>query len=532
MNELNKAIQTSTSTSPWFLSEDAKKFLIYPYVPNIMEMLGLSSGNNSKNNNQNEEAEKSYVYIPTGDSVAKAMASLGSAKPVDIDFDIYYKQMIICGYPKCQNPQEQTGKSNGTCGLEELLKTPITLNPGFDFEEEIKKRKISTAGKEAKKIGKKLLKGLTSIKDAASDYLGNLKDANIGTKDALNMFYGAAQDIFPLINQLPTECLVNALNDGKNMICSVSREAQNTSALDDFASVAKHKLEMGKILAKNTKDAVAASISKPLKDVKSIGKNVCEAIGDLYANTKIYSLCQKRFKNHIQDTVGGKIAGAAEGVKNLYQDGILATVNKVVDNCFTKGQADVVINNLNALTQAEKNQFNDVLNSGNLTNLNDLMQKNQNLADKFGGGEIGFNFNAFQQAAAFDPNLLMSTKLEFVKKLNPLSIVGGMESKFSDPQFLIDTALSASKSTNIFSSDANPFQMGENIISQFNSTEKSILKDALEGELPNLMKSIGGSESKQEISQDVIKTLQALVTEKNKIYMQLNGGKSVLSKDK
>lgn len=525
-----EAIQKITAISPWYLSEDAKKFLIYhPNDFNPLTYLGLAESSESKDSD--DEFEKEYVYIPTADSISQATTQLFNSPKVFIDFDIYIKQMIKCGFPKCKNPQGQTGTSNGVCGLEELLKTPITLNPGFDFEEEIKKRKIHTARSEVRNVWKKTVDGLKSIKSSVSEYTSNIKLSNIGVQDALDTFYAAAGDIYPLLNELPVECLLNAMNDGKSVICSVSREAQKTSSIDDFKSAAMHKWEMTKILTSKATETAKAQISKPLADLKSIGKQSLDALGDIYANSNVYSLCQRRFKDHVQDTVGGKLGSISEGLKSFYQENLLGTINKVLDNCFMKGQANLVINNLNGLTEAEKQNFNDIVQTGNLTSLNNFIQNNDNLAKKFGNGDLGFNFSEFQRAAQLNPNSLIATKVELVKKLNPLNIVEGFKSKLTDPQFLIDSAMSAAKTTNIFQQDSNMFQMGENIISQFGTGAGGVL-DAIKGEIPALSKAIGGKESKQEISANTIQEMQAYIAEKDKLYAKLNDGKGLLNKDK
>ena len=523
------AIQKITAISPWYLSEDAKKFLIYhPNDFNPLTYLGLAESSESKDSD--DEFEKEYVYIPTADSISQAMSSLGNPK-VFIDFDIYIKQMIKCGYPKCKNPQGQTGTCNGVCGLEELFKTPITLNPGFDFEEEIKKRKIHTARTEVRNVWKKTVDGLKSIKSSVSEYASNIKLSNIGIQDALDTFYDTANNMYPLLNELPVECLINAMNDGKSVICSVSREAQKTSSIDDFKSTVAHKWEMTKILTKKATETAKAQISKPLADLKSIGKQSLDALGDLYANSNVYSLCQRRFKDHVQDTVGGKLGSISQGLQSFYQENIIGTINKVLDNCFMQGQANLVINNLNGLTEGEKQDFNDIVQTGNLTSLNDFVQNNEGLTNQFGNGDLGFNFTNFQQAAGLQPNALIATKVEFLKHLNPLNMVVPFSADITDPQFLIEAATNAAKSTNIFNQDINMFEMGENIIAQFGTGAESAM-NAAKGEVTNLINSIGGKSSKQEISTDIIQQMQAYIADRDKLYAQLNGGHGLLNKDK
>lgn len=442
------------------------------------------------------------------------------------------ERQLDAGYPKCKNPQGQTKTCDGKCGLEEFFKTPITLSPGFDFEEEIKKRNIREAGKKSRSLWNKTVEGLKSIKSSASEYGSNIKLSNISTQDALNVFYNAASDIYPLLNQLPTSCLLNAMNDGKNIICSVSRQAQKTSSIDDFKSAAAHKWEMTKILAKNAGETALGQITKPLGALKSVGKDMLAAKDQLMSNTTLYSLCERRFKDHIQDTIGGKLASISDGLKSAYQESLLGTVNKVLDSCFAKGQRDMVINNLNALTESEKREFNNIVAKGNLTDLNNFIGKNKTLAQKFGNGDMGFNFSEFQRAAAFDPNLLISTKVEFAKKLNPLNVIEGFKSQLTDPQFLINSAMAVVKNKNLLSTNvADNFKMGENIMASFGSQGKNVL-EAAKGELPNLSKSIGGKESKEEISDDIIQSIQSYIAEKNKVYTKLNSGNSLLKNDK
>ena len=171
------------------------------------------------------------------------------------------------------------------------------------------------------------------------------------------------------------------------------------------------------------------------------------------------------------------------------------------------------------------------MQTGNLTNLNNFVQNNDSLTNRFGGGDMGFNFNSFQNAAGVDTAALMATKVEFTKRLNPIGMTEGFKSKLTDPQFLIDSATSVAKTTNIFQGDNDAFKMGDNILAQFGTGANGVL-DAIKGEIPALANAIGGQKSKQEISTNTIQEMQAYIAEKDKLYAKLNAGHGLLNKDK
>lgn len=98
MGSLEDSIKMETSVNPWFLSEDAKKFLIYPYVPDPLTLLGL--GGEPSSDGEDDEFENSYIYIPTSDSITDAIASIFTGKPIYIDFDIYTRKAIRCRLSK------------------------------------------------------------------------------------------------------------------------------------------------------------------------------------------------------------------------------------------------------------------------------------------------------------------------------------------------------------------------------------------------------------------------------------------------
>lgn len=362
--------------------ENAQKVLVYPYIPDIMALIGQS-----KEDTQNDldQYNFAYNYIPTSESSKNLIKNIASGQDVPITFDIYLKKPIKCGFPKKSKPKCGSDDCNGKCGLEELFKTPLEVGSvRFNPKKEMQKFESNRIGAKMKKGTDDLIKNIKKMNSFACDVDGNLAALKDAKNNALDALYSFGKEMAPIMNLFPLKCLVDAANDGKNAICSASRQAQDKSVIEDFNQSVTHKLKTTEILASQAWDATKERFNKITSGLQNAVGPIANSVKNLYDNASIYNLCPVRFGDYINDSGIAKSFG--EGLEGLMKTDLLDVFKGILGNCMVDGLIDSALGGMNSINKNELGNLKKILTSGDPTALESLGKKYPELISKFGNG--------------------------------------------------------------------------------------------------------------------------------------------------
>ena len=288
---------------------------------------------------------------------------------------------------------------------------------------------------------------------------GNLESLRNAKNEALDSLYSFGKEFAPILNLFPLKCLTDAANDGRNAICSASRQAQDKSAIDDFNQSVTHKLKTAEILASQALDATKERLNKITSGLQNAVGPIAGSVKNLYDNASIYNLCSERFGDYISDSGIAKSFG--EGLKGLMQTNILDTFKGILGSCLVDGMIDSSLGGLNSIAAEDMGNVKKILMSGDVDAIDDLGKKYPDLINKFGNGSGGFDFNKMINSSNINTNFMQSFETQLTKRLSPKSLMTSVQDKFTDPSVLINFAQSGTKS---LISNGSPGSMANTIM--------------------------------------------------------------------
>lgn len=349
-------------------------------------------------------------------------------KPLLVDFDVYQKFKLDCGFPK--KTGELTCEEiaiNGKCGLQQFLSNPITINRnGVDP----KKYKKSDLNMQAKLKVSDWKKDLNDSLKNSWDFAGNLAKNTWNKTMTMENFNNIANQMFPAMDFLPKECM--------KTICEAQRKAAGSNSIKDMNSSLKNGVDAAKLLV--------ADVGKSVKDA---AMNIADGIGD-YAKASVtaakemlktfnvYQLCPRRFNDWLMD------AGEQMGVKlptipgvpgipntlalpipidpftqlqNIFSAQIMNSFKGLLNNCVTKQLGTIAINDVKNIAKWQTNQALGAFRAGNFTELGKTI-KGTKLADKFMDSATNtLNFAGTMKTPTFNINKLTSLGNDMTRRL-------------------------------------------------------------------------------------------------------------------
>ena len=496
--------------------EDAQKVLAFPYKPDILALLGQSKEDTQKDLNK---FSFSYMYIPTPESSKNLINNIGSMQDIPITFDIYIKRPIKCGFPKKEKPKCKSDDSCGKCGLEELFKSPMEVGSvRFNPKKEMQNYKSKTMGSKISQAKDDLIKNVKKMGDFACDIDGNLESLRNAKNGALDALYSFGKEFAPIMNLFPLKCLTDAANDGRNAICSASRQAQDKSVIEDFNQSVTHKLKTTEILASQAWDAGKERLNKITSGLQNAVGPIANSVKNLYDNASIYNLCPERFGDYINNSGIAKSFG--EGLEGLMKTDLLNVFKGILGNCMVDGLIDSTLGGINSIAKNELGDVKKVLMSGDSDAIGTLGKKYPELLSKFGTSGGGIDFNKIISSSAINTNFLQSFETELAKRLSPQSLMSSVKDKFTDPSVLINFAKTGAKTL----ITGGPGDMATTLMNNV----KGIGVDQVQGQLQGNLSSIFNSKnSKQSTNTDIISTMNNFIKEKADLYSQISNGEKI-----
>jgi hypothetical protein len=409
---------------------NARIFLGFPFKPDLDALLGGDAG---KIEVSSAEGDEMVFYIPEPDTVKTFVKTFLSGKPATIRFNVYFKSPIICQYPKCEGKE-------GKCGLQELLEKPVKLDNmvSFDLEKRLKQITSNAKRKALIKEDMAFKENVTTIGESAWNIGKNLLQSSMATNNALDILYSLGTAFTPLLEMLPLNCIVNAAGDGKNAICSASRQARDISAIEENDVSMMHTINTVGIVAKDACSAFTEHVKSSFESIANAGESMLAGVKGLINNASIYDLCERRFRDYVADSGIGK--GIMDGVNQLMTFRVSDIFKGILGSCVTNGIIDTVTNSLDGLNESAKGEVGRLLQFGDINSLKELGKKYPQMIEKFGDGKGGLDIQSISNKAGFDMNLLPKIQAEFIKRMNPMSMAQGALQQFISPANLIDFA--------------------------------------------------------------------------------------------
>lgn len=411
---------------------NVKIFLGYPFKPDLVAILGGEPENVEV---QSESGEETVFYIPEPDSIKSFIKTFPTGKPATIRFNVFYKSPIVCEYPKCKGKE-------GKCGLEELLEKPVKLDNMVSFD--IEKRLVEITAKAKRsalaKEDKSFKENIKLIGDSAWNIGKNLFQATVAVDEGLNTLYSLGTTFAPIMDLLPLKCLVDAANDGRNAICSASREARDKTAIEENDFSFMHTITTVGIVASDACEAVGNHVKESFKSFSNAGSAIYQGAENLINTASIYNLCQRRFGDYLADS--GIAKGLQDGLNAVMETNISDIMKGILGSCFTNGIIDTVTESLDGLDASNKAEVKRLLEFGDTNSINELGKKYPQMIEKFGDGKGGMDLQSIYNKSGFDMNLLTNLQAEFVKRMNPMSMTGSAVQSLASPNNLIQFAKS------------------------------------------------------------------------------------------
>lgn len=213
-------------------------------------------------------------------------------EPLIVEFEIYQKYKLPCGFPKCQGEMTQEEFAiNGRCGLQEFLNTPIKINRDGVSPEEYQKYKSAI-----QEIDNKLL----TWKDSLNKQMAQLRDygatiaTNVFNKHVtMQNFMNIAQQTLPALNFIPKDCLTT--------VCDAVREASGENSIKGISSNFQNAKESAKLLIKDTLKSYRESGLALWQSAGDLWKTTIDGVGGLLSTFNVYQLCPRRYNDWLTD---------------------------------------------------------------------------------------------------------------------------------------------------------------------------------------------------------------------------------------
>ena len=416
---------------------NVKIFFAYPFLPSVESLLG-GEGPDSPDD---YSGINDCFYIPDSESVKSFSKNIIKTEESLIKFDIYCKEPMICKYPKSKDPKCQSGENEGFCGLEECLKKEREIKSpiGFDLDKFLTEHENKIKELNLKKAVEEYNNNLKTILDKSKNSIVNFGNAVTSKNEALDTLYEAGKAINPIMRLLPVKCLTNAANDGKNAICSASRKAKDKTILEDEDSSFTQTLETVSILTKEAGEAYAKHFKETFKDMSNAAASMGDAFDKLIDGaSNIYNWCPRRFGDFIADSGIGK--GLKDSLTAVMKTNIADIFKGILGSCIADGIIDEITSSVQGLTGQAKNEFKQILQSGDYTAIEKFGKTYPQVIDKFGNGEGGLDITKLMNSSSFNMNIFTAIQEEMLKRMNPAAMLQSAVTSFMEPSNLIDFA--------------------------------------------------------------------------------------------
>lgn len=259
--------------------KDMQNSLLYPYQNNI------PSGQ--------------YFWLQNKALTKKDYQSLknmfsGNSKPIWINYDVYLRKQIVCGYPKVDPNECSTEQStiNGRCGLKQFFNQP------FSFKKHPLSAKQIKAQLQLRRKKWQMVRQRLSQSNLTQDKLQQQKAAK---KISSNMFMQQARNKLSQFSILPKECM--------NVFCRAQRkmfdEDQKNFATrmgDDFAALSQIALQTGKAAFQLGAAALGAGIAVGTAAVGAIWGTGTAIVG-AFGMGRPYQYCPRMAEQTVNNTI-------------------------------------------------------------------------------------------------------------------------------------------------------------------------------------------------------------------------------------
>lgn len=210
-------------------------------------------------------------------------------EPLIVEFEIYVRYKIECGFPKkCGEMTTEELERNGVCGVEKFVNTPIKIDR-TGLSKEFQKDNYADVKLEFSNWKNKLSNAL----EDAWDYTKNLAANTWNKTVTMENFIDVANTMFPAMDFIPTECL--------KTICQAQRQAAGQNSIADLSDGLKNKVNSTELLIKDVSKQMSDAASKTIEGIGELGSTAFEGLKNLYDTFNIYQLCPRRYSDWLND---------------------------------------------------------------------------------------------------------------------------------------------------------------------------------------------------------------------------------------
>ena len=284
-------------------------------------------------------------------------------EPLLVDFDIYEKIKIDCGFPKkCGEMTVDEYNINGKCGLQEFLNTPISISP--EDVAQRKKQRPEELTKDAKEEFKKWKQKTKEKQKENWNIAKQLKDNIFNKNIAYQNFMNIANSMFPAMGFIDTSCI-------QNMICEAQRKAQAEGSIKGISDTLKNNAEATKLLLDNVTNSIDKAATKLTETIGDMATTATEGLKNLASSFSIFQLCPRRFSDWLKDS--GEAMGLPIGIdpftqiQNIFSNGIVEIFKDLTSECMKTKLLEQYINNTAVnIKETQKQQLLTTFQSGDM----------------------------------------------------------------------------------------------------------------------------------------------------------------------
>jgi len=272
------------------LSEDMKKFIAYPYMPNYDTIMNGSPDNDMKTMAFDEITEE-YVYMPNTGDITHAGSFKGTK--VLVRFDIYIKTPVPCAYPREKLPACRNDYSYGFCGLRELYEKPLIAYPyGFELEQEVAYRTVRKHQREMRKIALKLIDDTRTAAEAACNVSKNLQKID-------SICSRSRKELIDYINENSSQ--MATVNGTKKAFVAALKAIMLQSIMVDYDRVFNHTAKSIEVMCDDSFGCSKRHIAEIFKDFRTLPMSRIDALDENVKAYRAFSMCNKLFSDYMTE---------------------------------------------------------------------------------------------------------------------------------------------------------------------------------------------------------------------------------------
>lgn len=325
------------------IPDNLKKFMVYPLMPNLQQILGAANSNQTE---YIEDYKEEYAYrLNAGD--LSALQGFTNLMTIPITFSIYVKRPVYCSYPRCEDPIYENKNTDGICGLDEYFRTPLIVGMvPFSFQKELTKRYARMKVYEMRKDADNIIENVNKIKLSACDADKNLKlidDIKLRALDALYEFGNKYKSALELV---PEDPIYRA--EKSSVVCAAAKKAKLTSIMDDYDKVFTHIINTVLVLKDDLYNINEQKFASIISDLSICSDAVTNYYEEVAMKSQNYNMCSEKHTRYIDDDQQFKLLndGMVEKEK-IYLS------NAVEDVVSIRYRDEEIFNNVNLLGFSE-----------------------------------------------------------------------------------------------------------------------------------------------------------------------------------